>query len=133
MLSLLFHVLPYLVVIGPVVVIHEFGHFLAGKAVGAKIDVFSIGFGKSVLEGPDRWGVPWRLAWLPIGGYVRFAGDDNAASVPDTDDLDALRREIVAREGEGAVKQYHYFKPIWQRAVISAAGPAANFVLSIAI
>ncbi|MBS0363202.1 MAG: RIP metalloprotease [Proteobacteria bacterium] len=133
MLSLLIHVLPYLVIIGPVVVIHEFGHFLAGKAVGAKIDVFSIGFGKSIVEHTDRSGVKWRLAWLPIGGYVRFAGDDNAASVPDTEDLDLLRRDIVAREGEGALKQYHYFKPIWQRALISAAGPIANFVLSIVI
>src|SRR3569623_91906 len=102
MLSLLIHVLPYLIVIGPVVVIHEFGHFLAGKAVGAKIDVFSIGFGKSIVERTDKSGVKWRLAWLPIGGYVRFAGDDNAASVPDTDDLDDLRRDIVAHEGEGA-------------------------------
>jgi regulator of sigma E protease len=133
MLSLLFHLLPYLVVIGPVVVIHEFGHFLAGKAVGAKIDAFSIGFGKAIFERTDRSGVNWRLAWLPIGGYVRFAGDDNAASVPDTNDLDALRRDIVAREGEGALKQYHYFKPIWQRALISVAGPVANFVLAIAI
>jgi len=133
MLSVLFHLLPYLVVIGPVVVIHEFGHFLAGKAVGAKIDAFSIGFGKAIFERTDRSGVSWRLAWLPIGGYVRFAGDDNAASVPDTNDLDALRRDIVAREGEDALKQYHYFKPIWQRALISVAGPAANFVLSIAI
>src|ERR1700743_3678929 len=133
MIGFLLAVLPYLVVIGPVVVIHEFGHFLAGKAVGAKIDVFSIGFGKAIFERTDKSGVTWRLAWLPIGGFVRFAGDDNAASVPDTDDLDALRREIVEREGEAAVSQYHFFKPIWQRALISVAGPAANFILSIAI
>jgi regulator of sigma E protease len=133
MLSLLFHILPYLVVIGPVIVIHEFGHFLAGKAVGAKIDQFSIGFGKAILQRTDKSGVQWRLGWIPVGGYVRFAGDDNAASVPDTDDLDALRREVLAREGPGALKQYHYFKPIWQRALISVAGPLANFVLSTAI
>lgn len=131
--NLLFYVIPFLLVVGAVVTVHEFGHFLAGKAVGAKIDVFSIGFGKSIFERTDRSGVKWRLAWIPIGGYVRFAGDDNAASVPDTDDLDALRREVIAREGPGALKQYHYFKPLWQRAVISAAGPVANFVLSITI
>ena len=133
MLNFLIHFLPYLLVIGPVVVIHEFGHFLAGKAVGARIDQFSIGFGKAILSRTDKSGVQWRLGWLPIGGYVRFAGDDNAASVPDTDDLDQLRREVIAREGPAAVKDYHYFKPIWQRALISAAGPAANFVLSITI
>jgi regulator of sigma E protease len=128
-----FYIIPFLLVVGVVVTIHEFGHFLAGKAVGAKIDQFSIGFGKPIAHWVDRSGVEWRLGWLPIGGFVRFAGDDNAASVPDTDDLDALRRDVVAREGEAALGQYHQFKPIWQRAIISAAGPVANFVLSIAI
>jgi regulator of sigma E protease len=73
------------------------------------------------------------VGWLPIGGFVRFAGDDNAASVPDQTDLEAMRRELVAREGEAALRRYYHFKPIWQRAVISAAGPVANFLLSIAI
>ncbi|MGZ3376314.1 MAG: M50 family metallopeptidase [Phenylobacterium sp.] len=133
MLSIFLHLIPYLVVIGPVVVIHEFGHFLAGKAVGAKIDQFSIGFGRAIFSRTDKSGVQWRLGWIPIGGYVRFAGDDNVASVPDTDDLDALRRDVVAREGPEALQRYHYFKPIWQRAVISAAGPFANFLLAISI
>ncbi|HZZ31667.1 MAG TPA: RIP metalloprotease [Phenylobacterium sp.] len=131
--NLLFYVIPFLFVIGIVVTVHEFGHFLAGKAVGAKIDQFSIGFGRPIARWVDRSGVEWRLGWLPIGGFVRFAGDDNAASVPDTDDLDALRREVVAKDGEAALRQYHHFKPIWQRAIISAAGPVANFLLSIAI
>jgi regulator of sigma E protease len=128
-----FYSLPFLLVVGVVVTVHEFGHFLAGKAVGAKIDQFSIGFGKPLARWTDKSGVEWRLGWLPIGGFVRFAGDDNAASVPDRDDLDDLRRELVAREGEATLSQYHHFKPLWQRAVISAAGPVANFVLSIAI
>lgn len=131
--NLLFYIIPFLLVVGVVVTVHEFGHFLAGKAVGAKIDQFSIGFGKPLARWVDKSGVEWRLGWLPIGGFVRFAGDDNAASVPDTDDLDALRREVVAQEGEAALTRYHQFKPIWQRAVISAAGPVANFLLSIAI
>jgi regulator of sigma E protease len=74
--------------------------------------------------------VEWRIGWLPLGGYVRFSGDENAASVPDSDDLETLRREIVAREGPAAVRRYYQFKPIWQRAIIAAAGPFANFVLS---
>jgi regulator of sigma E protease len=131
--NILFYIIPVLLVLGVVVTVHEFGHFLAGKAVGAKIDQFSIGFGKPLAHWVDKSGVEWRLGWLPIGGFVRFAGDDNAASVPDTDDLDALRRQVVAREGAAALSQYHYFKPIWQRALISVAGPAANFILSIAI
>jgi regulator of sigma E protease len=128
-----FYTLPFILSVGVVVTVHEFGHFLAGKAVGAKIDQFSIGFGKPLAKWTDRSGVQWRLGWLPIGGFVRFAGDDNAASVPDHENLQELRREVVSREGEAALSRYHHFKPLWQRAVISAAGPVANFLLSIAI
>jgi len=131
--NMLFYILPFIVVVGVVVTVHEFGHFLAAKALGTKIDQFSIGFGKAFAHWKDKSGVEWRLGWLPIGGFVRFAGDDNAASVPDQTDLDAMRRDLVAREGEAALGRYYHFKPLWQRAVISAAGPAANFVLSIAI
>jgi regulator of sigma E protease len=123
----------FLPVIAIVITVHEFGHFLAGKAVRAKIDQFAIGFGRPIARWRDRSGVEWRLGWLPIGGFVRFAGDDNAASVPVQEDLDELRREIVAREGAEALKQYHYFKPLWARALISVAGPLANFILSITI
>ena len=131
--SAAFYILPFILVVGVVVTVHEFGHFLAAKALGTKIDQFSIGFGKPLAHWTDRAGVEWRLGWLPIGGFVRFAGDENAASVPDQDDLQALRRELVAREGEAALSRYYHFKPLWQRAVISAAGPFANFLLSIAI
>ena len=131
--NLLFYILPFLLVVGVVVTVHEFGHFLAAKALGTKIDQFSIGFGKAIARWTDKSGVEWRLGWAPIGGFVRFAGDDNAASVPDQDDLQALRRELVAREGEAALGRYYHFKPLWQRAVISAAGPFANFLLSITI
>src|SRR5258708_34547076 len=131
--NLLFYILPFLVVVGVVVTVHEFGHFLAAKALGTKIDKFSMGFGKACAHWTDKSGVEWRLGWAPIGGFVRFAGDDNAASVPDQDDLQALRRELVAREGEAALGAYYHFKPLWQRAVISAAGPLANFLLSITI
>lgn len=128
-----FYTLPFLLVVGVVVTVHEFGHFLAAKALGTKIDQFSIGFGKAFAHWTDKSGVEWRLGWLPIGGFVRFAGDENAGSVPDQDDLLALRRDLVSREGEAALGRYYHFKPLWQRAVISAAGPAANFVLSIAV
>jgi regulator of sigma E protease len=133
LMNLLFYVVPFIVIVGIVITVHEFGHFLAAKALHTKIDQFSIGFGKAFAHWTDKSGVEWRLGWLPVGGFVRFAGDDNAASVPDQDDLDELRRDLVAREGEAALAGYYHFKPIWQRAVISAAGPVANFLLSIAI
>ena len=116
-----------------VVTVHELGHFLVAKACGVAIDRFSIGFGRAIFSHRDRSGVEWRVGWIPLGGYVRFAGDENAASVPDHEDLETLRREIVGKEGVEAVKRYFHFKPLWQRAAVVVAGPLANFVLAITI
>ncbi|MDB5424945.1 MAG: rane-associated zinc metalloprotease [Phenylobacterium sp.] len=129
--TIVLYVVPWVLVLGVVVTVHEFGHFLAAKALGTKIDQFSIGFGNAIAKRTDKSGVEWRLGWIPIGGFVRFAGDENAASVPDQNDLQAMRRDLVAREGEAALGRYFHFKPIWERAVITAAGPAANFLLAI--
>jgi len=129
-LNALTWILPFLFVLTLVVTVHEFGHFLAARACGVAIDQFSIGFGRALVSWRDRSGVEWRIGWLPLGGYVRFSGDDNAASVPDANDLDALRREITSREGPAAVRRYYQFKPVWQRAIVAAAGPIANFILS---
>src|SRR5580698_7058842 len=126
-------VVPFLVVITIIVTIHELGHFLTARAFGVAVDRFSVGFGPTMFAWRDKWGVEWRLAWLPLGGYVRFAGDENAASVPDEDDLDSLKARIIEREGAGAETRYFPFKPLWQRALVVLAGPASNFVLSIAL
>jgi regulator of sigma E protease len=126
-------VISFLLVLGVVVTVHELGHFLAAKWLGTKIDRFSIGFGRALASWHDRDGVEWRVGWMPLGGYVRFAGDDNASSIPDADDLAQMRRDVVRREGEGALSRYFHFKPLWQRAIIVAAGPVANFLLAIAI
>ncbi len=123
----------FLAIITVIVTIHEFGHFLAARACGIAVDRFSVGFGPTLWARRDRAGVEWRVAWLPLGGYVRFAGDDNAASVPDQEDLDDLRRRIALREGAGAERRYFFFKPLWQRALVVVAGPATNFLLSIAL
>ncbi len=128
--TILIYVVPFLVVIGVVVTVHELGHFLAAKALGTKIDRFAIGFGRAIAQWTDKSGVEWRVGWLPIGGYVRFAGDDNAASIPDADDLAAMRRDLVD-QGRGAeINRYFHFKPLWQRAIIVGAGPFSNFVLA---
>lgn len=131
--TVLLFVLPYLCVLTVVVTIHELGHFLTARAFGVAIDRFSIGFGPPLFSWRDKAGIEWRLSWIPLGGYVRFAGDDNAASVPDAEDLAQLRKEIALREGVGAVNRYFHFKPVWQRALIVGAGPFANFILAIAI
>ncbi|MNX42908.1 Metalloprotease MmpA [compost metagenome] len=94
---------------------------------------FSIGFGRAIFQRTDKQGVEWRLGWLPLGGYVKFAGDLDATGVPDKAGLDALKKEVVAAHGPGAEKDYLYFKPLWQRALVVAGGPFANFVLAIFI
>ena len=128
-----FYVIPFLVIITLIVTIHELGHFLTARAFGVAVDRFSIGFGPTLAAIRDKWGVEWRIAWLPLGGYVRFSGDDNAASVPDQADLAALRSRIIDAEGPGSERRYFYFKPLWQRALVVLAGPAANFLLAIAL
>jgi len=131
--SLLLTAVCFILVLGVVVTVHELGHFLAAKWLGTKIDRFSIGFGRALASWRDKAGVEWRIGWMPLGGYVRFAGDDNAASIPDEDDLAEMRRDLVRKEGEGALSEYFHFKPLWQRAIIVAAGPFANFALAIAV
>lgn len=123
----------FLVVLTFIVTIHELGHFLVARAFGVKIDRFSIGFGKTIVARTDRRGTEWRLAWLPLGGYVKFAGDLDASSVPDQAGLAELKQRVVAEKGPGAERDYFYFKPIWQRALIVAAGPAANFLLAMVL
>jgi regulator of sigma E protease len=129
--ALLGNTLPFLLVLGLIVTIHELGHFLAAKACGVAIERFSIGFGRALISWRDKSGVEWRIAWVPLGGYVRFAGDENAASTaPSAEGLEELRRDITRRQGPQALRRYFHFKPLWQRAIVVAAGPFANFVLS---
>ncbi|WP_297512949.1 RIP metalloprotease [uncultured Caulobacter sp.] len=133
MTDALIFILSTVFVLSVVVTIHELGHYWAGRACGVAIDCFSIGFGPPLVSWRDKRGVEWRIASIPLGGYVRFSGDENAASVPDQDGLAAMREAIVRREGEAGLSRYFHFKPVWQRAIIAVAGPASNFVLAILI
>ncbi len=133
MIGFLTQLFAFVFVLSVVVTVHELGHFWAARACGVAIDCFSIGFGPKIVAWRDKTGVEWRIASIPLGGYVRFSGDDNAASVPDGADLAILKREIASREGEAAVSRYYHFKPVWQRAIIAVAGPVANFLLAIAV
>jgi regulator of sigma E protease len=128
--SILLHIVPFVLVLSLIVTIHELGHFLVARAFGVKVDQFSIGFGKRLWGRTDRHGIEWRVGWLPLGGYVKFAGDLDASSVPDQAGLAELKSRLIAEQGPGAERDYFHFKPIWQRALIVAAGPAANFLLA---
>jgi regulator of sigma E protease len=115
----------FLFVITLVVFFHELGHFLVARACGVKVDVFSVGFGKEIFGWTDKTGTRWKVSWLPIGGYVKFAGDANAASAPDR----AAEMRMSAAERATTLM----FKPVWQRALVAVAGPVANFILAIVL
>ncbi|MBB5687323.1 RIP metalloprotease RseP [Sphingobium boeckii] len=117
-------ILAFALVIGPLVFIHEMGHYLVGRFFGVHAEVFSIGFGKEIKGWTDRRGTRWKLAWMPLGGYVRFAGDMSPASQP-TQEWLTLPPEQRARTFQA--------KPVWQRALIVLAGPAVNFLVAIII
>jgi regulator of sigma E protease len=127
------YAVPFLLVLTLVVTIHEMGHFYAARLFRVAVDRFAIGFGRPLLKWRDAKGTDWQVGWIPLGGYVKFAGDENAASVPDKQDLEDMRREIIARHGPEAVRAFFHFKPLWQRAIIVAAGPLANFALAIVL
>ena len=119
------YLIPFLFVLTVVVFFHELGHFLVARWCGVRVLVFSIGFGPELFGFNDRHGTRWKLCAIPLGGYVKFFGDDNAASVPDQAAIAAMSEE----------ERQHSFihQPVGPRAAIVVAGPAANFVLAIAI
>lgn len=116
---------PFVFVLSLVVFFHELGHFLIGRWCGVKVDTFSIGFGLEMFGFNDRYGTHWRVALLPLGGYVKFHGDANAASTADADAAAGMPAE------ERAVS--FFAQTVWKRAAIVAAGPIANFILAIVI
>lgn len=118
------YILAFLLVIGPLVFVHELGHYAAGRMFGIKADVFSIGFGREIAGFTDKRGTRWKFGWLPLGGYVKFAGDMNPASQASPDWLSLPAAERA---------QTFQAKPVWQRAIVVAAGPITNFVVAILI
>jgi regulator of sigma E protease len=119
------YVIPFLFVLSLVVFFHELGHFLIARWCGVRILVFSIGFGPEIVGFNDRYGTRWKISAIPLGGFVKFFGDENAASVPDT--------ARIATMDAGERSQSFAFQPVAKRAAIVVAGPLANFVLAVLI
>jgi regulator of sigma E protease len=118
-----FIIIAFLCAIGPLVFIHEMGHYLVARWFAVGAEQFSIGFGREIAGWTDKRGTRWKVGWLPLGGYVRFVGDMNPASQADADAELSPEARAVA---------FHN-KPWWQRFLIVLAGPVANFLLAIAI
>jgi len=123
--STLGYLVPFVFVLTLVVFFHELGHFLVARWCGVVVKVFSVGFGPELFGWTDRKGTRWRVSAIPLGGYVKFLGDENAASATD--------REAATHLSPQEYKHAFAAKHVSQRAAIVAAGPLANFVLAVAI
>jgi regulator of sigma E protease len=119
------YIVPFVLVLSLLVFVHEMGHYLVGRWSGIRILSFSVGFGPEIIGFTDRHGTRWKISIIPLGGYVRFFGDEDASSKPDEGKLAAMSEEDRARSFAGA--------KLWKRAATVAAGPIANFILAIAI
>jgi regulator of sigma E protease len=105
------------------VFVHEMGHYSVARFFGVTVETFSIGFGRSLLTWKDKAGTDWKIGWLPLGGYVKFLGDEDATSVKSSD------QPVVLAEGQ---RMFHD-QPLYARAAVVAAGPMANFLFAIVI
>lgn len=117
----------FVVALSVIVAIHEYGHYIVGRWSGIHADVFSIGFGPILYSRVDKRGTRWQIAALPFGGYVKFAGDANAASGKDEAAM------AQAASDPNALRRTMHGAPLWARAATVAAGPAFNFALSILV
>ncbi|MBD3788371.1 MAG: site-2 protease family protein [Sphingomonadales bacterium] len=116
----------FIIALSVIVTVHEYGHYIVGRWSGIKAEVFSLGFGPTLFSRTDRHGTRWQVAAFPLGGYVKFLGDANAASAgADTAAMAELSAEERRHTMHGA--------PLWARAATVAAGPVFNFILSIAV
>ena len=119
-------ILPFVTLILVVVFIHEYGHYYFAKKYGVGVTDFSIGFGKEIFGWNDKSGTRWKICWIPLGGYVKFFGDRNVFSQAD-------QEKIIKKYSSEDQKKLFVLKPLYQRAIIVAAGPFANFLLAIVI
>ena len=123
--GLIGYIIPFLFVLTIVVFFHELGHFLVARWAGVKVLTFSLGFGPELFGFNDRHGTRWKVSAIPLGGYVKFFGDDSEASTSSADTLQTMTAD------ERKVSFHH--KKVGPRAAIVAAGPIANFLLAIVI
>ena len=120
------YLIPFLILITVVVFIHEYGHYYFAKKYGVGVTDFSIGFGKEIFGWNDKLGTRWKICWIPLGGYVKFFGDRNVFSQSE-------QQEIINKYSEEDKNKLFILKPLYQRSLIVAAGPLANFLLAILI
>jgi len=119
------YIIPFLIVLSILVFIHELGHYLVARYNGVGVDVFSIGFGPEIFGWNDKAGTRWKVSWFPLGGYVKMVGDADAASTPDHTALKKMNEDTRSRS--------LFYKTVWQRIAVSAAGPIANYFFAVVL
>jgi len=120
------YLIPFIILITVVVFIHEYGHYYIAKKYGVGVTDFSIGFGKEIIGWNDKSGTRWKICWIPLGGYVKFFGDRNVFSQSE-------QAEVLKKYNKEDQKKLFILKPLYQRSLIVAAGPIANYVLALLI
>lgn len=118
-------IVPFILILSLLVFVHEMGHYLIGRLSGIGVSVFSVGFGPELIGRTDKHGTRWKLSWIPLGGYVKFYGDEDASSKADLEAIAAMPADERNRTFAGA--------SLGRRAATVAAGPIANFLLAIII
>ena len=125
-MGLMSYLIPFIILITVVVFIHDYGHYYFARKYGVGVTDFSIGFGKEIFGWKDKSGTRWKICWIPLGGYVKFFGDRNVFSQSEQQDL-------INKYSDEDKKKLFILKPLYQRSIIVAAGPLANFLLAIII
>ena len=125
LIDIFYYLVPFVVLLGILVFVHELGHFLVAKFVGVKVEEFSLGFGKELWGVNDRSGTRWKVCAIPLGGYVKMFGDADAASATESEEVKSLSEEDL--------KKTFTAQPPSKKLAITLAGPAANYLFAIAI
>ena len=120
------YIIPFIILLTIVVFIHEYGHYYFAKRYGVAVTDFSIGFGKEIFGFNDKSGTRWKFCLIPLGGYVKFFGDRNVFSQEE-------QNEILKKYSKADQQKLFVTKPLYQRALIVAGGPLANFLLALFI
>ena len=120
-----YYIVPFIVLLGILVFVHEFGHFIVARMCGVQVDAFSIGFGKTLWSRKDKYGTEWKLSAIPLGGYCQFLGDADGAS--------AGVDEKVSELSEEQKKKAFPFQNPFKKLAIVLAGPGANYLFAIVV
>ena len=120
------YIIPFIILITIVVFVHEYGHYYFAKKYGVAVTDFSIGFGKEIFDSMTRAELDGKFAFIPLGGYVKFFGDRNVFSQSE-------QKELLKKYNKDDQNKLFVTKPLYQRALIVAGGPLANFILAIVI